>query len=396
MIPKKPKRIAGLMSGTSADGVDVAVVDVARGRVDVVAFGTTPYRPSLRRQVKALFDPATGSVEAICHMNFVLGEVFAAALLKTCRAADIPLDSIDAVGSHGQTIHHLPRPRRVGGRSIRSTLQIGEPAVIAERTGLCVVADFRPRDIAAGGSGAPLVPMADFELLSHPTRSRAVQNIGGIANVTYLPAGGKADDVLAFDTGPGNVILDTLVQGITGGRRTFDRDGRMSRRGRVCQPLLAAWLRHPYFAQRPPKSTGPEAFGRAYCDGLLRQAAREGLSHEDTIATATALTAESIARAYRRYLPGGVDEAILCGGGASNPALVDELTRRLPAARVVDMRHVGIDPDAKEAVSFALLARRTLLGLPGSLPSATGADHAAVLGTIIPGSGRPWPSIDRS
>jgi anhydro-N-acetylmuramic acid kinase len=434
--------VAGLMSGTSADGVDVAIVDITPGkgdggndpaRVETVAFDTLPYAPAVRRRISALFDVATARVDEICRMNFVIGELFADALIDLCRKSGVDLGSIDLVGSHGQTIHHLPgsgtrrggpvsfsvRPgrkqteethgrdahaTRTHGQDARATLdahgtlQIGEPCVIAQRTGITTVADFRTRDMAAGGQGAPLVPLADYILFSHPTLTRATQNIGGIANVTFLPgampppaaagAGMSADKlagILAFDTGPGNMIIDRLAWRASGGKLAFDKDGRLASKGRVDRALLARLMRHPYLRRRPPKTTGREEFGIAFADALFAKAREAGLAVCDVIATATAFTASSIADAYRRFLPAMPDEVILCGGGARNPVLVAMLSRELAGAKVMAMDELGVNADAKEAISFAILAYRTIRGLPGNVPSATGAGEAVVLGKIVPG-----------
>ena len=374
------------MSGTSADGVDAAVVDIRRRGVELVAFATFPYGRALRRRVLALYDPGAARVDEICHLNFVLGEVFAASLIALCRRRGIALASIDVVGSHGQTIHHLPRPRRFGGRTVRSTLQIGEASVIAERTGLTTVADFRTRDVAAGGQGAPLVAYADYLLFAHRRRTRAVQNIGGIANVTFLPARCGPSHVIAFDTGPGNVMIDAAVSALTAGRRSYDADGRRARGGCVNDDLLAKLMRHPYLRRRPPKSTGPEEFGSAFAAAVVGEALAGGIGGSDLVATLTAFTAESIADAYRRFLPRPPDEVLLCGGGARNPALVDCLRSRLSAASVSLTDDYGLDADAKEAACFAVLAAETIRGRPGNVPAATGAARAVVLGKIVPGS----------
>jgi anhydro-N-acetylmuramic acid kinase len=385
LAAKKRLRVAGLMSGTSADGIDVAIVDIGPRGAKVLAFDTFPYAAALREMVFRLFRPETGRVDEICHANFAIGEAFAAALVRLAKASGIPLDSIDLVGSHGQTIHHIPEGRRAGGRRMGSTLQIGEPSVIAERTGITTVADFRPRDVAAGGEGAPLVPYADYFLFHDARVSRAVQNIGGIANVTYLPAGGKLADMLAFDTGPGNMMIDRAVHLATCGRRRFDEGGRIAWRGRVSEQFLAELLRHPYLRRRPPKSTGREMFGVQFTDVLYTRARKARLSAEDIMATLTAFTAASIAEAYRRFLPGPVDEAILCGGGARNSTLAAMLCEWLAPADVVIMDDLGISADAKEAVSFAILAYTTIRGEANNVPSATGAGRAVVLGKIVPG-----------
>jgi len=382
---RKRLRVAGLMSGTSADGVDVAIVDIAGRHVEVVAFDMQPYPAKLRERIFQLFRPDTSHVDDICHMNFVLGEVFAEAVLETARKKRVPLESIDLIGSHGQTIYHIPKGRRFGGRLVRSTLQIGEPSVIAERTGITTVADFRPRDVAAGGEGAPLVPYTDWLLFADRRKARAVQNIGGIANVTYLPAGGGVGDVLAFDTGPGNMVIDRVVHLATKGRQSYDAGGRMAMRGRVVDRLLGELMRHKYLRRRPPKTTGREEFGVQFADAMYAGAVKRRIAPADIVTTVTAFTARSIADAYRRFLPKAVDEMILCGGGAWNEALVEMLRKELPSAKVGVMDEYGISVDAKEAVSFAILAYETIRGQPNNMPSATGARRAAVLGKIVPG-----------
>jgi len=384
LAAKRRVRVAGLMSGTSADGVDAAVVDVHGRAVDLVAFHVYPYPPAVRKAVLDLCRPESARLDDICHYNHVLGELFADAVIALCREAGIPLRSIDLIGSHGQTICHLGQGRRYGRRTIRSTLQIGEPAVIAHRTGITTVADFRPRDMAAGGQGAPLVPYADYRLFRHNRLSRVVQNIGGIANLTFLPARCGADDVMAFDTGPGNMVIDGLVRIVTRGRRQYDGDGAMAAGGTPDPRLLKEMLRHPFLRRRPPKSAGREQFGQGYCQWLLDQVRRRGLSPEDTVATATAFTAISIAQAYRRFLPHLPEEVILCGGGAHNATLVRMLQERLLGVTIRSMDEFGISVDAKEAVSFALLALATIQGRPNNMPGATGATEPVILGKIVP------------
>ena len=371
------------MSGTSADGVDVAVVDFGTAGVRLLAFETFRYPPALREAVLALAR-GEGSVADVCHLNFVLGELFASAVTRLADKASIPLASINLIGSHGQTICHLPGRRRAGKRSIRSTLQIAEPSVIAGRTGITTVADFRPRDIAAGGQGAPLVAYADYVLFRHRRLSRAVQNIGGIANVTYLPAGCTTEQITAFDTGPGNMVIDRAAELATNGRTRYDRNGRLARKGTVNQPLLAELMKHPFGRRRPPKTTGREDFGHGFADDLYRRARRTRIAPVDIVATVTAFTAESIAAAYRRHLPGDVDETILCGGGARNPVLVEMLRQRLAGTQVKLTDDFGISADGKEAVSFAILAAETIRGRANNVPSATGATRPVILGKIIP------------
>ena len=385
LASKKRLRVAGLMSGTSADGVDAAVVDVTGQRVDLVAFDVLAYRPALRRAVLALCRPDSARLEDICHYNHVLGEVFAEALVQLCRSSGVALDSIDLIGSHGQTIFHQPQGRRHRGKTVRSTLQIGEPSVIAQRTGITTVADFRPRDMAAGGQGAPLVPYADFMLFRDRRRSRAVQNIGGIANVTLLPRRSRLEDVMAFDTGPGNMVIDGVMRILTAGKRHYDRNGALAAKGRIDETLLSELLRHPFLRRRPPKSTGREEFGQAYCHALCRRARKRRLSDSDTVATATALTAASIAGAYHRFLPEMPDEMVLAGGGAHNTTLVRMLRDRLGdiTMRCTDAFRISVD--AREAVAFALLAVAAIRGIANNVPSATGATEPVILGKIVPG-----------
>jgi len=384
---KKRLRVVGLMSGTSADGVDAAVVDIDESSSSVarlLAFDVYPYPPALRRRVLDLFDPESARLDDICHYNFVLGEFFADAVTRLCKKSGIAMRSIDLIGSHGQTIYHSPRPKRYGRKTIRSTLQIGEPSVIAQRTGITTVADFRPRDMAAQGQGAPLVPYTDYILFNHKHLSRVVQNIGGIANVTYLPACSRSRDVIAFDTGPGNMVIDRIVAlGSRGGRR-YDAKGKMAAKGSVNAKLLSQLLRHPFFRRRPPKSTGREEFGFAYADSIYQKARKKFLAKADIAATVTAFTAVSIAQAYQLFLPAIPDEVILCGGGAHNATLVDFLQRELPGVTIRKMDEFGISVDAKEAVSFALLAYATIKELPNNIPTATGAEKAVIMGKIVP------------
>ncbi len=377
LFEKKNMRLAGLMSGTSADGVDVAIIDFDGKNVRQLAFEQFPYSPSFRKKIFNLFWPETGRVDEICRMNFEIGELFAASLIKLSKKAGIKLSTIDLIGSHGQTIYHIPQLPR-------STLQIGEPGVIAERTGITTVADFRPRDIAAGGQGAPLVPYADFILFQDKRKTRALQNIGGIANVTYLPAAGKVGDILAFDTGPGNMIIDRVTHLVTRGRKTYDAGGKMAAKGKINHDLLKRLLTHPYFDRKPPKTTGREMFGVQFSDDLYATAVKKQIAPFDTLATVTAFTAKTIAQAYIRFLPQKVDEMIVCGGGVWNQALLGMLQGELPGTHIRPMTDFGLNPDAKEAISFAILAYATIHGMPNNVPSATGAKKTVVLGKIIP------------
>jgi len=381
---KNKMRIAGLMSGTSVDGLDVAIVDIIGRKVNLLAFDVFPYPTTLRREILRLCNPETARLEDICHYNFVLGEVFADAIIKLCSKSGISLSSIDMVGSHGQTIYHNPQGKRYGRMKIRSTLQIGEPSVIAQRTGITTVADFRPRDMASGGEGAPLVPYADYFLFCHNRLSRAIQNIGGIANVTFLPRCCKQDDIIAFDTGPGNMLIDGIIRLISGGKKCFDPAGKIAAEGTVNKRLLNEMLRHPFLRRSPPKSTGREEFGSVFASKIYQSAAQKGLSDNDIVATVTAFTANSITRAYHQFLSAMPDEVILCGGGSHNNTLVEMLRSELPNAKMLSTKDFGISVDAKEAVSFAILAWATIKGFTNNVPEATGADQPVVLGKIIP------------
>ena len=384
LCKKDKMRVGGLMSGTSADGVDAVIVDIHSHGVDVLAFDTFGYSTALRRTILDLCKLKPCHIADICHLNFVLGEVFAQSIIRLCRKTGIDIKTVDLLGSHGHTICHSPKGKRFGGRIVRSTLQIGEPSVIAQRTGITTVADFRPRDMAAHGQGAPLVPFADYVLFHDKQRTRAVQNIGGIANVTYLPAGCRLENIIAFDTGPGNMIIDGLISLISRGRQKLDRGGKLAGRGSVDESLLKEMLRHPFLRRCPPKSTGREEFGWQYFSSLHRQMMKKSLSCEDMIATATAFTAATIAHAYQRFLPEMPDEVILCGGGARNRTLIDMLRQKLEATKILMSDDLGISCDAKEAVSFAILAHATIKGVANNVPSATGAREPLVLGKIVP------------
>ena len=384
LFGKAKMRIAGLMSGTSADGVDAAIIDITGNKVNVLAFDTFRYPAILRRSIFELCELNSTNSSDICHFNFVVGEVFAESFLKLCNNSRINPGTVDLIGSHGQTIYHNPKGRRFGKRMVRSTLQIGEPSVIAQRTNITTVADFRPRDMAANGQGAPLVPFADYFLFRDKLQNRTLQNIGGIANVTYLPAGCQPQDIIAFDTGPGNMVMDRFISLITGGKQNFDRGGKLASQGEVDKAMLNNLLRHRFLNRRPPKSTGREEFGSQYCDGLYYKEIKKSISAENIMATITAFTATSIAGAYRRFLPQMPDEVILCGGGAHNSTLVRMLQQDLREARVLTSDEFGISCDSKEAISFAILAYATIKGIPGNIPTATEADQSLILGKIIP------------
>ncbi len=376
-------RVAGLMSGTSLDGIDVAIVEIrGRGwtkRVRTLAFRTVPYPEKVRQAILGVSN-APAHTATISRLNFLLGELYAEALIETARHARIRLDSIGLIGSHGQTIFHEGTPVSFLGRRIASTLQIGEAAVLAERTGIPVVADFRPRDIAAGGRGAPLVPYVDYLLFRHRRRGRVLLNIGGIANITAIPPSAPPEQVIAFDTGPGNMVVDALARHHTRGRWQFDRDGRLAARGRVNRDLLDQLLGDDYFRQPPPKSAGREQYGREFVERLLAT----GLPLPDLIATATAFTAAAVAVGIERFvrprMP--VHELIVSGGGVHNPRMMAQLAAFLPGVSVATSGDYGVDADAKEAIAFAVLAYETWGRRPANLPSATGARRPVVLGKV--------------
>ena len=384
LAKKGQLRVCGLMSGTSADGVDVAVIDISDSSVRVVEFDTYPYPVEVRKAIFDIFEKKAALIEDICHLNFVIGEVFADSIIKLCKNKNISISSIDLIGSHGQTIFHNPKGKRFGNKQIRSTLQIGEPSVIAHRTGITTAADFRPKDMAAGGQGAPLVPYTDYFLFKDKLRSRAIQNIGGIANVTYLPANCSLQQVRAFDTGPGNMIIDHLVSLITNGKQKYDRNGKTASQGNVNKNLLNQMLKHPFFKLKPPKTTGREEFGSEFSERFFQKAIQENITNEDIITTATALTAESIARSYNSFLPKIPDEMLLCGGGSRNKTHVKMLQEKLREVKILTTDEFGINSDAKEAVSFAVLAYATIKGRTNNVPGATGAEKELILGKIVP------------
>jgi anhydro-N-acetylmuramic acid kinase len=372
-------RVAGIMSGTSLDGIDVAIVDIGGKKITPLAFHSVPYPKAVRAAILGVSNTMTHT-SAIARLHFLLGELYAEAVRETCRRRRIPLRSISLCGLHGQTIFHEGAPVNYLGHRVASTVQIGDASVLAERTGLRVISNFRERDIAAGGRGAPLVPLVDYLLFRHRRIGRIALNIGGIANITVMPAAASREDVVAFDTGPGNMVIDALVSRLTDGQQTCDRDGRIARQSKIHEVLLKAMLDEPYFKLRPPKTAGREQFGQEYSSGLIAT----GVALPDLIATATELTARSIASAISAYAK-TTPEIIASGGGVHNRWLMRRLRELLPALDVVTTADHGIDPDAKEAIAFAVLAYEFVSSRPGNLPSATGARRAALLGRETPG-----------
>jgi len=393
LIAKPTRRIVGLISGTSADGIAAALAEITdsangdRPRVTLRAFRPHPFPPAVRRRVlRACVEPLT--TQDLASLSYLLGEFFADAAREVAGAAGLDLDGVDLIASHGQTVAHVGVPDRADPWARAATMQIGEPAVIAARTGRPVVADFRAADIAAGGQAAPFVPYTDFLLFSGP-RGRIALNLGGIANFTVLPANAAREDVYAFDCGPANMAIDGLVRHVTGGAETFDRDGRRAASGTVREDLLAELMRDPFVAAAPPKTAGHEQYGEPFLRVLL---ARWGhLPPDDLIATATAFSADAVAWNIARYVTPAhaIEEIAASGGGVHNPVLMDRLARDVAPIRVRRLDDFGIPGDAKEALAFALLGHASLLGRPGALPRVTGAAYPAVLGTWT------WPPVYR-
>jgi anhydro-N-acetylmuramic acid kinase len=389
VLRKRTRRVIGLMSGTSLDAIDAAMVRIkgrgATAEVKLEAFRSYPFPPRIRAAVRDLFDPKRARVDQICRYDFILGELFAAAVTRLMKDTKTPPRRVDLVAVAGQTIWHDPDPVIVnpdvpwidGPIETRSTFAIGQSAVIAERTGIITVGDLRVRDVAAGGQGAPLVPYLDWVLLRHKRRGRCIQNIGGIGNVTYLPPGGDWNDVFAFDTGPGNMVIDELASIATNGRQSCDLDGQIAAAGRVDEALLEQWMSDPYFARKPPKTTGRELFGAQFARAILAQA--RGAKIEDLVATATALTAESIARSYRDLVEprGRIDEVLLAGGGSRNPTLVKMIQMRLPKKKLL----IYAESEAKEAMAMAMIANDSIHGLHTNVAGATGG-RPTILGKI--------------
>lgn len=399
--PERERLVVGLMSGTSVDAIDAALVRIAstadgkRRRVGLIAQSATPFEPALRDAIFDLFPPNTGTIARLAQIDVLLGEAFAAATLDLLTRAGITPDEVDLIGSHGQTVYHAPHPS-TGQETLPPvpvTVQIGSGALIAARTGITTVYDFRPPDLALGGEGAPLVPYVDY-LIFGDEESLAIQNIGGIGNVTVIARGQGPAGLFAFDTGPGNMLIDALAVVASGGAQQYDVDGLLAASGTISTPLLDDAMEDGYFVRQPPKSTGREEFGLPYAAEFRAKGQSLGLSDADLLATATALTARTIADAYRRFIlpQTPLDAVLLCGGGARNPTLQRMLAAELAPLPVGNVEERGLSADAKEAIAFAVLAYETAHGRPGTLPTTTGAARPAILGSIAPGSRfRLWP-----
>ena len=369
------------MSGTSADGVDAALTRITGSglatKVEQLGFVFQPFDQATRQAILAMCTGETGGSREVCLLSTHLGMLYAQAvealLAKTGTA------QVDLIGCHGQTVYHIPEPTAYLGSRIRGTLQIGDPSYLAEQFRCPVVSDFRIRDMAAGGLGAPLVPYTEFLLYRSEQEDVALQNIGGIGNITLLPAGCTLDQVVAFDTGPGNMVMDALVSRMTQGKQTYDDGGALAAKGRVQPKLLAKMMEDPYLNRQPPKTTGREYYGEAYVQALLDST--DALL-VDVLATATAFTAESIAHSLRRFAPRMPARLVVGGGGSRNPTLLRFLQAALPQVRVQTQEDLGLDSDAKEAVAFAILANEALFGICNNAPAATGASHGVVMGRI--------------
>jgi anhydro-N-acetylmuramic acid kinase len=381
--------VAGVMSGTSADGINVALVRCyGRGfqtRFTLLAHQQFGYSPALRRTILRSMNSSTARVADLARLNFLLGELYAEAIIKCKRSARIP--KLDLIGCHGQTLYHQGEPELFLSRSFACTWQTGEAAIIAARLGVPVISDFRPADMAAGGKGAPLVPFLDYVLFRHPRRGRILQNLGGIGNLTAIPARATPGEVKAFDTGPGNMVIDAITQQLFG--PAYDRNGILASRGRVLHSALDHALHGAFFQQRPPRTAGREQFGQEFVQHFIqwcRRSAQRSFRKEDIVATATALTAASVENALRRFVlrRNSFHEFIVSGGGAKNPALMRMIEVRVSPLelKLKTSDDFGVPSEAKEAIAFALLAYQSWHRLPGNIPSATGAKRPAILGKI--------------
>ncbi len=370
--------VIGLMSGTSLDGADAALVSFEKGQPELADFLCLPIPGDLKQKILDCCSPEKSHIALTCSLNVELGHYFAQAALSLCRKAGVQKEKILCIASHGQTVYHIPQS---GGEWLASTLQLGEPAVIAYETGLPVVSSLRAMDMAAGGRGAPLVPYVDF-LLFRCGHSRALQNIGGIGNVTVLPADCTPEQVIAFDTGPGNMVMDALAQLLF--KLPYDEDGKLAAQGKPVEKVLAAWMAEPFFNSPPPKATGRELFGQQFVLASLESF--PDVSPHDWLASAAMFTAMSIGRSYRDFVFPlcAVSEVIVSGGGSYNQTLLRDIRLQLPECRVLRQEDLGFRSDAKEAMAFAVLGHETMAGRPGNLPGATGAAYPVILGNITP------------
>jgi anhydro-N-acetylmuramic acid kinase len=387
-MSQKPMLVLGMMSGTSADGIDVALARISSVpsnlNAKLLGHSSIKFPEALRNEILRVAEQQPISAGELSQLNFRLGKLFGDAALAACRKFCVSPKRISLIGSHGQTIFHQGKPVKFLSQPTASTLQIGEPAIVAAQTGITTVGDFRPADIALGGQGAPLVPYADYLLYRHAKLGRVSLNLGGIANITVLPPDCKPAQVLAFDTGPANMLIDALVVQFTRGRQRFDKNAQLAAQGHCNPALLNELLRDPYLKIAPPKSTGREYYGHAYVKKILTLGQRHSAKPNDLIRAATIFTALSVVDALNRFVvrKTKIDQLIVSGGGARNPLILAQLAAALPGIEVLPSALLGIPEDAKEAFAFALLAYETLHQRPANLPSATGARGPAILGKI--------------
>ncbi|MDA0986197.1 MAG: anhydro-N-acetylmuramic acid kinase [Bacteroidetes bacterium] len=384
LIHKKNKIIIGLMSGTSVDGIDAAIVSIkgsgVKTKFKLIKFKTFSYPKNFKEVVLANSHPGKGSVDMISTLNFAIAEYFTLAVKKIVLSAKLKLNQIDLIGSHGQTIHHIPNGKIIIGKNFSSTLQIGDPSVIAKLTGITTIGDFRVADVALGGQGAPLVPYFDWLVFRSRKKNRALLNIGGIANLTLLPKNVALKNVLAFDSGPGNMLIDRLMKIFY--KKDFDKNGAVARSGFIINPLLSELKKHNYFKKQLPKSTGREEFGEKILNQIIKSS--KGYSREDIIATATELTAFSIFEQCKIFYKNfsSINELIVSGGGANNLYLIERLKFYFDKTKIKYSNSFGVDKNAKEAICFALLANETISGIASNIPKVTGAKRFTILGKI--------------
>lgn len=393
------KYVVGLMSGTSLDGIDAALVKIDENKneelnIKIVNFLTIPFNNRIRSQLLDCCDEKNGTVDKICRMNFKIGELFAEVVYDLIDDSEISIDKLNLIGSHGQTVYH-----DVISRDFKSTLQIGAAGIIAERTGITTISNFRMRDIAAGGEGAPLVPYVDFMLFKSKRKNKVLQNIGGIGNYTYIPVDGDIGEVKGSDTGPGNMLIDTVISSLTESELKFDKDGKWAAKGNTNHYLLELLKTHPFFEKPFPKTTGRETFGNSFANKIIKQSKKLNLGRYDIVATVTSFSAWSIVEAYSKGIEviekkessrNKIDQIIISGGGASNPTLVNMInyysTKMLKSSpQIITMEDIGYSSEAKEAIAFAVLAYQTMKGRASNIPAVTGADNHVVLGNITPG-----------
>ena len=386
-LMEKPSRLViGLMSGTSADGVDAALCRITghgtATKVEQLGFVFDPFDTRVRDEILRLAGGQEATAADFCRINFLLGRLYAETSLRLCRECGVEPKDIDLIGSHGQTLWHIPQPETYLGQTFRSTLQLGECSVLTETFGCPVVGDFRVRDVAAGGLGAPLVPYSEYLIYRSETKCIALQNIGGIGNITCLPPACKPEEVFAFDTGPGNMVMDAVYGAITHGEKRFDEGGAFAAKGQVHQPLLNLMMDDEYVRRQPPKTTGREYYGPAYVERITAEAKAQCLTDEDLMATVTAFTAATIAYSVEHFFPVKPDELIIGGGGSMNATLLKDIATALPACNVMTNEQLGYDSNAKEAVAFAVLANEAIFAGCNNMPSVTGATKGVVMGKI--------------